>query len=142
VQPVDLGAHVLRALQERTGFDPAHVDDVIFGLRVAERRSSRGTWPQCRSGGGVAGVGTGYDPGSPVRLIAAGHPLSPPRTVLAGQADLVVGGGCEVMSRVPMGSSAQDAKPYGSLMVRERYKNDDGFAPRRRSRSARASGPR
>ena len=31
VHPADLGAHVLTALVERTGIDPAAVDDVIFG---------------------------------------------------------------------------------------------------------------
>src|SRR5690349_17213731 len=31
VHPADLGAHVLRALVERSGVDPAAVDDVIFG---------------------------------------------------------------------------------------------------------------
>jgi len=41
-------------------------------------------------------------------------------TVLSGQADLVVAGGVEVMSRVPMGSSAQGQDPY-SASVRERY---------------------
>jgi acetyl-CoA acyltransferase len=126
VHPVDLGAHVLRALQERTGFDPAHVDDVIFG---------------CVSQSGEQSWNVGRNV-----VLAAGWPASVPgttldrqcgssqqaihfaaATVLAGQADLVVAGGVEVMSRVPMGSSAQDAMPYGSL-VRERYKNDEGFA--------------
>jgi len=126
VHPVDLGAHVLRSLQERTGFDPAHVDDVIFG---------------CVSQSGEQSWNVGRNV-----VLAAGWPASVPgttldrqcgssqqaihfaaATVLAGQADLVVAGGVEVMSRVPMGSSAQDAMPYGSL-VRERYKNDEGFA--------------
>ena len=39
-------------------------------------------------------------------------------TVLSGQADLVVAGGVESMSRVPMGSSAAGADPYGPAVAR------------------------
>src|SRR5262245_39063562 len=47
-------------------------------------------------------------------------------TVVSGQADFVVAGGVEVMSRVPMGSSAFDAMPFGSA-VRDRYRDREGF---------------
>jgi acetyl-CoA acyltransferase len=126
VHPVDLGAHVLQALQERAGFDPELVDDVIFG---------------CVSQSGEQSWNVGRNV-----VLAAGWPDSVPGTtldrqcgssqqavhfaaavVMSGQADLVVAGGVEVMSRVPMGSSAQDAMPYGSR-VRERYKDEEGFA--------------
>jgi acetyl-CoA acyltransferase len=126
VHPVDLGAHALQALRERSGFDPAWVDDVIFG---------------CVSQSGEQSWNVGRNV-----VLAAGWPATVPGTtldrqcgssqqavhfaaasVLAGHADLVVAGGVELMSRVPMGSSAQDAMPYGSL-VRERYKDEEGFA--------------
>jgi len=47
VHPVDLSAHVLRSLVERTGLDPALVDDVIWGAspRSVSRRS---IWPAPR----------------------------------------------------------------------------------------------
>ena len=37
IHPVDLSAHVLQALAERTGIDPGRVDDVILGLRQPGR---------------------------------------------------------------------------------------------------------
>ncbi|GIH09895.1 acetyl-CoA acyltransferase [Rhizocola hellebori] len=126
VHPVDLGGHILQALARRAGFDPAQVDDVIFG---------------CVSQSGEQSWNVGRNV-----VLAAGWPASVPgttldrqcgssqqavhfaaATVLSGQADLVVAGGVEVMSRVPMGSSAQDKMPYGER-VRERYRDEEGFA--------------
>ncbi|WP_433723176.1 thiolase family protein [Actinoplanes sp. CA-051413] len=119
VHPVDLSAVVLRALVERTGIDPADVEDVMWGCvsQVGEQ-----SWNVGRNA-----------------VLAAGWPESVPATtmdrqcgssqqalhfaaatVLSGQADLVVAGGVESMSRVPMGSSAAGADPYGSA-VAERY---------------------
>ena len=119
VHPVDLSAHVLRALAERVGFDPGNVDDVVWGTvsQVGEQ-----SWNVARNA-----------------VLAAGWPVSVPgttldrqcgssqqavhfaaATVLSGQADLVVAGGVESMSRVPMGSSAQGQDPYGPLVL-ERF---------------------
>jgi len=42
VHPADLGAHVLRALVERTGIDPGAVDDVVFGCVDAVGPAGRG----------------------------------------------------------------------------------------------------
>jgi acetyl-CoA acyltransferase len=119
VHPVDLSAVVLRALAERAGIDPADVEDVMWGCvsQVGEQ-----SWNVGRSA-----------------VLAAGWPESVPATtmdrqcgssqqalhfaaatVLSGQADLVVAGGVESMSRVPMGSSAAGADPYGPA-VAERY---------------------
>ncbi|MEU4219589.1 acetyl-CoA C-acyltransferase [Actinoplanes sp. NPDC026623] len=119
VHPADLSAIVLRALAERSGFDPADVEDVMWGCvsQVGEQ-----SWNIGRSA-----------------VLAAGWPESVPATtmdrqcgssqqalhfaaatVLSGQADLVVAGGVESMSRVPMGSSAAGADPYGSAIA-ERY---------------------
>src|SRR6266513_1748259 len=59
VHPVDLSAHVLRALAERTGFDPADVDDVVWGcvsqageqsLNVARSAVLAAGWPESVSG--------------------------------------------------------------------------------------------
>ncbi|MET8154008.1 acetyl-CoA C-acyltransferase [Actinoplanes sp. NPDC049668] len=119
VHPADLSAIVLRALAARAGFDPADVEDVMWGCvsQVGEQ-----SWNIGRSA-----------------VLAAGWPESVPATtmdrqcgssqqalhfaaatVLSGQADLVVAGGVESMSRVPMGSSAAGADPYGSAIA-ERY---------------------
>jgi acetyl-CoA acyltransferase len=119
VHPADLSAVVLNALAQRAGFDPRDVDDVVWGCvsQVGEQ-----SWNIGRSS-----------------VLAAGWPETVPATtldrqcgssqqalhfaaatVLSGQADLVVAGGVESMSRVPMGSSAAGADPYGAA-VAQRY---------------------
>jgi acetyl-CoA acyltransferase len=121
VHPVDLSAHVLRALMDRTGIDPAVVDDVVWG---------------CVSQVGEQAINVGRN-----AVLAAGWPESVPGTtvdrqcgssqqavhfaaaaVASGQCDVVVAGGVESMSRVPMGSSVGSGvgMPFGPL-VSERY---------------------
>jgi acetyl-CoA acyltransferase len=104
VHPVDLSAHVLNALAERSGVDPALVEDVIWGCvsQVGEQTFDIGRnavlaagWPQS-----VPGVTVDRQCGSSqqsVHFAAAG--------LISGQYDVVVAGGVESMSRVPMGSS-------------------------------------
>ena len=119
VHPVDLSAHVLRALAERTGFDPAEVDDVHWGCvsQVAEQSWNIGRnavlaagWPDT-----VPGTTIDRQCGSSQQAL---HFAA--ATVISGQADLIVAGGVESMTRVPMGSSGQGADPYGES-VRTRY---------------------
>jgi acetyl-CoA acyltransferase len=119
VHPVDLSAHVLRALAERAGFEPRDVEDVIWGCvsqvgeqswNVARNAVLAAGWPET-----VPGTTLDRQCGSSqqaVHFAAA--------TVLSGQADFVVAGGVESMSRVPMGSSAMGRDPHGDA-VRERY---------------------
>jgi acetyl-CoA acyltransferase len=119
VHPVDLSAHVLRSLAERTGLDPQHVDDVVWGCvsqvgeqswNVARHAVLAAGWPES-----VPGTTLDRQCGSSQQAL---HFAA--ATVLSGQADLVVAGGVESMTRVPMGSSAMDADPHGPLL-RERY---------------------
>jgi acetyl-CoA acyltransferase len=124
VHPADLSAHVLRALAERSGLDPAVVDDVVWGCvsQVGEQTLDIGRtavlaagWPES-----VPGVTVDRQCGSSqqsVHFAAAG--------LVAGQYDVVVAGGVESMSRVPMGSSAAGADPYGEAFA-ARY---DGVRP-------------
>jgi acetyl-CoA acyltransferase len=117
---------VLGALERRTGFDPADVEDLIWGCvsQVGEQSWNVGRnaalaagWPQS-----VPGTTLDRQCGSSqqaVHFAAA--------TVIAGQADLVVAGGVESMTRVPMGSSAGEAMPFGER-VRARYAGTEGFA--------------
>ena len=128
VHPVDLSAHVLRALAERTGFDPADVEDVIWGCvsQVGEQSWNVGRnavlaagWPES-----IPGTTLDRQCGSSqqaVHFAAA--------AVIAGQADLVVAGGVESMSRVPMGAAGNSGPgiPYGD-QVRKRYTGVEGFA--------------
>ncbi|GAB2580982.1 acetyl-CoA acyltransferase [Paractinoplanes abujensis] len=119
VHPVDLSAHVLRALSERTGFDPADVDDVMWGCvsQVAEQSWNIGRNAVLAAGWPEAVPGTTIDRqcGSSQQAL---HFAA--ATVISGQADLVVAGGVESMTRVPMGSSGQGADPYGETL-RTRY---------------------
>jgi acetyl-CoA acyltransferase len=115
VHPVDLSAHVLNAVAERSGVDPAIVDDVIWGCvsQVGEQTFDIGRnavlaagWPQS-----VPGVTVDRQCGSSqqsVHFAAAG--------LISGQYDVVVAGGVESMSRVPMGASIgpNHANPSGS----------------------------
>ncbi|WP_250000370.1 acetyl-CoA C-acyltransferase [Actinoplanes sp. M2I2] len=119
VHPVELSAQVLRALAERTGFEPADVDDVHWGCvsQVAEQSWNIGRnavlaagWPES-----VPGTTIDRQCGSSQQAL---HFAA--ATVISGQADLIVAGGVESMTRVPMGSSGQGADPYGQS-VRERY---------------------
>jgi acetyl-CoA acyltransferase len=119
VHPVELLAQVLTSLVERNGIDPATIDDVIAGnVTVA-----------------------GEQGGTPARMaaLAAGFPASVPgvtverkcgsgqqaidfavQGVVAGAYDLVIAGGVESMSRVPMGSNRMGQDVYGPR-VNERY---------------------
>jgi acetyl-CoA acyltransferase len=114
VHPVDLSAHVLQALAERSGTDPAVVDDVIWGcvsqfgeqtFDIARNAVLAAGWPLS-----VPGVTVDRQCGSSqqsVHFAAAG--------LVSGQYDVVVAGGVESMSRVPMGSSrGPAANPSGS----------------------------
>jgi len=120
IHPVDLSAHVLRALAERTGIDPGRVDDVIWGCvsQVGEQTYNVGRsavlaagWPeripattvdrQCGSSQQAA------------EFAAAG--------VIAGRYDIAIAGGVESMTRVPLGSSAEiSGKPFGATVL-DRY---------------------
>ena len=124
VHPVDLSGQVLQALAARTGLDPAVVDDVIWGcvsqvgeqtFDIARNAVLAAGWPES-----VPGVTVDRQCGSSqqsVHFAAAG--------VISGQYDVVVAGGVESMSRVPMGSSVNGAWPFGENF-RARY---DGAAP-------------
>jgi acetyl-CoA acyltransferase len=126
IHPVDLSGLVLRGLADRVGFEPADVDDVVWGCvsQVGEQSWNVGRNAVLAAGWPEAVPGTTLDRqcGSSqqaVHFAAA--------AVIAGQADFVVAGGVESMSRVAMGESAAVAgRPYGNS-VRDRYATVDGF---------------
>jgi acetyl-CoA acyltransferase len=104
VHAVDLSAHVLGALAERTGIDPGVVEDVFWGcvsqvgeqtFNVARNAVLAAGWPES-----VPGTTIDRQCGSSQQSVAFAA-----ATVLSGQADVVVAGGVESMSRVPMGST-------------------------------------
>jgi len=121
--PVDLTAQVLSALVERTGIDPGLVEDVIVGcvMQVGEQSLNVGRNAVLAAGFPETVPGTTVDRqcGSSQQAI---HFAA--QGVLSGAYDIVIAGGVESMTRVPMGSSAQGpGSPFGSLMLR-RYNNE------------------
>ncbi|MBW0089929.1 thiolase family protein [Pseudonocardia sp. KRD-184] len=122
VHPVDLSAVVLRALVERTGMDPSLVDDVVWGCvnQVGDQASQVGRYAVLAAGWpeSVPGVTINRACGSSQSSFdfAAGM-------VMSGQYDVVVAGGVESMTRVPLGSGRDLGRPFGPL-VRERYATD------------------
>lgn len=111
VHPADLSSHVLKALAERTGIDPGEVDDVIWGCvgQVGEQTFDIGRtavitagWPYS-----IPGVTIDRQCGSSQQSVHFGA-----AGLVAGQYDVVVAGGVESMSRVPMNSSLVDQVPF------------------------------
>ena len=114
--PVDLLAETLRGLVDRSGIDPAIIDDVITG---------------CVSQAGEQAFNVGRN-----AVLAAGFPESVPATtidrqcgssqqaahfaaqgVISGAYDVAVACGVEVMSRVPMFSSTMGQNPFGERIL-------------------------
>jgi acetyl-CoA acyltransferase len=117
--PVDLSAHVIRTLVERTGVAPARIEDVVWGCvsQVHEQAFNIARNASLAAGLPESVVGTTVDRqcGSSMQSLqfaAAG--------VVAGHYDVAIAGGVESMSRVPMFSNAGEADPYGPAM-RARY---------------------
>ena len=104
VHPVDLGAHVLRALVDRTGVDPAAIDDVIMGcvsqIGPQSLDIARNAWLSAGLPESVPGVTVDRQCGSSQQ---ATHFAA--QAVLSGTQDLVIAAGVESMSVVPMGST-------------------------------------
>jgi len=120
IHPVDLSAMVLQGLVERTGIDPAIVDDVIWGAvsQVGEQAFNVGRNAALAAGfpEDVTGVSIDRQCGSSQQAAHFGA-----AGVIAGQYDFVIAGGVESMSRVPMFSNAAGGEgPFGPRMI-DRY---------------------
>ncbi|MGW8380143.1 acetyl-CoA C-acetyltransferase [Streptomyces sp. ODS28] len=129
VHPADLGAHVLRALMERSGADPEAVDDVVFGCldTVGPQAGdiARTCWLAAGLPESVPGVTVDRQCGSSQQAV---HFAA--QAVLSGTCDLVVAGGVQNMSQIPIAYATRGAAeplgltegPYaGSLGWRARY---------------------
>ena len=122
--PVDLSADVLNALLARTGLSADLIDDVIWGCvtqlgdqssNIARFAALAAGWPEQ-----IPGVTINRACGSSQQALdfaAAG--------VMTGHYDVVVAGGVEVMSRVPLGAAREMGFPYGPRVM-ARY-NDFSF---------------
>ena len=124
--PSDLGAKVLDEIVNRLDMDPALVDDVIFGCvdqvgaqsgNVARNAVLSSSYPES-----VPGTSVDRQCGSSQQAIHFAI-----QAVMSGTQDIVIGGGVEVMSIVPIGASVIDGMdaghgfPFDSNGMKERY---------------------
>lgn len=116
VHAVELSALVLRSLVERTGIDPAVIEDVVWGCvtqigdqssNVARYATLAAGWPDH-----IGGTTVTRACGSSQQALDFGA-----NSVIAGQYDVVVVGGVETMSRVPMGATREVGMPYGPTVL-------------------------
>lgn len=128
--PIDLGAELLGTLLAASGAHADLVEDVILGCtsqvgaqayNIARRAALAAGWPES-----VPGVTVDCQASSSIRAVQWGA-----QAVVSGTCRLVVAGGVEVMSTVPLGAPlAQPAigKPFGLRLV-ERYRGGGGLLP-------------
>ncbi|MFD7007896.1 acetyl-CoA C-acetyltransferase [Rhodococcus jostii] len=111
--PVDLAAHVIRTLIGRNDFDPAAVDDVILGCLDTIGAQSGDIARIAALGAGlpesVPGVTVDRQCGSSQQAV---HFAA--QAVMSGSADIVVAGGVQNMSQIPLMSSVTAGEPYGA----------------------------
>ncbi|MFC9355861.1 thiolase family protein [Rhodococcus sp. NPDC057014] len=114
--PADLSAHVLNSLIDRSGINPAEVDDVVWGcvsqfgeqsFDIARTAVLSAGWPES-----VPGTTVDRQCGSSQQAVHFGA-----AGLIAGHYDAVVVGGVESMSRVPMGSATAGGSPFGEGYV-------------------------
>src|SRR3954464_7215336 len=119
VHPVDLSADVLNALVARTSLSPDVVDDVIWGCvsQIGDQSSNIARFAVLAAGwpDDIAGVTVNRACGSSQQAVDFAA-----QAVLSGQHDLIIAGGVECMSRVPLGAARQTGFPYGPRVL-ERY---------------------
>jgi acetyl-CoA acyltransferase len=123
IHAADLSAVVLNELVERAGIDPNVIDDVVWGCvsQVGDQSSNIGRYAVLAAGWPE------HIPGTTINRACGSSQQAldfAAQAVMSGQQDVVVAGGVEVMSRVPLGSARASGQPYGPKVL-ARY---DGFS--------------
>lgn len=112
VHPADLGAHVVTAIVERGGFDPAAVDDVVWGCVDAigpqAGNIGRSCWLAAGYPEAVPGVTIDRQCGSSQQAI---HFAA--QGVMSGTQDLVLAGGVQNMNAIPISGAMYAGQAYG-----------------------------
>ena len=112
IHPADLGAHAIRALVERTGIDPAAVDDVVFGnvdsIGGQAGDIARTCWLAAGLPEHVPGTTVDRQCGSSQQAI---HFAA--QAVMSGTMDVVVAGGVQQMSQIPISAAMTAGQAYG-----------------------------
>ena len=122
----DLGAHVIRALMARTCVDPAAVEDVIFGccdtIGPQAGDIARTCWLAAGLPQHVPGVTIDRQCGSSQQSV---HFAA--QAVLSGTSDLIVAGGVQNMSMIPISSAMTCAEPLG---FKDPFSGSEGWVAR------------
>jgi acetyl-CoA C-acetyltransferase len=112
LHPADLGAHAIAAVVERSGVDPAAIDDVVYGCLDTVGGQANDIARTCalvaRLPDSVPGVTVDRQCGSSQQAV---HFAA--QAVMAGVQDLVVAGGVQSMSRIPMLAAANVGPQFG-----------------------------
>ena len=112
VHPADLGAHSIGALIDRTGIDPGAVEDVIFGcvdtIGPQAGDIARTCWLAAGLPDHVPGTTVDRQCGSSQQAV---HFAA--QAVMSGTSDLIVAGGVQNMSLIPISSAMTVAQPMG-----------------------------
>jgi len=110
--PADMGAHVIRSLLDRTGADPGAVDDVVFGCLDAVGPQAGDIARTCWLAAGlpdhVPGTTIDRQCGSSQQAV---HFAA--QAVMSGTQDLVVAGGVQNMSQIPIAYAMSAARDLG-----------------------------
>jgi acetyl-CoA C-acetyltransferase len=124
--PADLGAHVIRHLMARTGVDPLAVDDVIFGCVDAIGPQAgdiaRTAWLAAGLPEAVPGVTVDRQCGSSQQAV---HFAA--QAVLSGSTDIVVAGGVQNMSQIPIAAAMLAGQQFGFA---DPFSGSDGWRAR------------
>jgi acetyl-CoA C-acetyltransferase len=126
VHSADLGAHVIQALMTRTGVDPGAVEDVIFGccdtVGTQAGDIARTAWLAAGLPEHVPGVTIDRQCGSSQQSV---HFAA--QAVLSGTSDLVVAGGLQSMSQIPISYAMTCAEPLG---MKDPFSGSKGWVAR------------
>jgi acetyl-CoA C-acetyltransferase len=110
--PADLGAHVIRALLQRTGIDPLAVEDVVFGcvdtLGPQAGDIARTCWLAAGLPDDIPGVTVDRQCGSSQQAV---HFAA--QAVMSGTSDVIVAGGVQNMSMIPIAAALTAGEPFG-----------------------------
>jgi len=112
VHPIDLGVHAFRGLFERVDVDPGAVDDVIVGCVDAiggqAGNIGRNAWLAAGYPEEVPGVTVDRQCGSSQQAISFGA-----QAILSGTADVILAGGMQNMSQIPIASAMVVGRQFG-----------------------------
>jgi len=131
VHPADLGAHAISALIERTGIDPHAVEDVIFGCvdQIGPQAGdiARTCWLAAGMPEEIPGTTVDRQCGSSQQAV---HFAA--QAVMSGTSDVILAGGVQNMSMIPISSAMTVAQPLGfndpfsgSVGWRKRYGDEE-----------------